>query len=247
MSASGRKQKIAINPRHVRFTSPTREGHPLWAISDVGSVPKTVNQGQIYELSQTLLQSVSWVRRKDYRIVGAFMGRKLLNILYAAFLLISIGGCASTSLSSSEPPQGPTPNYRAIIAKSLIAKSEFDDRGGSTNIYGLLNPNQVFYFRERGGIFQANKKVEHVEISDTIRMVQTNLYGWAWEACIRLTLNNLPATYAVFISDGVVVDARAAIQTDNCGNGNYAPLDVRDERSAPVNRAARKTGNKTGN
>lgn len=170
------------------------------------------------------------------------MGRKSLNILYAAFLLGS-GGCASTFSPSSEPPQGPTPNYRAIIAKSLIAKSEFYDRSSSTNIYGLLNPNQVFYFRDRGGIFQADKKIDHVEISDTIRMVQTNLYGWAWEVCIRLNLNNLPATYAVFISDGVVVDARAAILTDNCGNGNYAPLDIKDERRVPVQRAARKIGN----
>ena len=98
------------------------------------------------------------------------------------------------------------------------------------------------YFRDRGGIFPADKKLDQVEISDAIRMVQTSFYGWAWEACIRLNVNNSPATYAVFISDGVVVDARAAILTDNCGDGNYAPLEMRD-RTVPAKRTTRKIGN----
>ena len=167
--------------------------------------------------------------------IGAFMGRKSLIVLYSVFLG-SAGGCASAiSPSNDGPPQGSPPNYRAIIAKNLIAK-----RSSPTG--GFSPSNEIFYFRNREGIFQADIKIDHVEISDTIRMVQTNLYGWAWEACIRLNVNNSPVTYAVFISDGGIVDARAAVLTDNCGSDNYAPLDVRDARVVPANRAARKIG-----
>jgi hypothetical protein len=161
--------------------------------------------------------------------IGAHMGRRSLIVLYAA--LLAGGGCTSTVPPLNDgSPQGPAPNYRTIIAKSLTAKAELP--GSSPD-----------YFKDRGGIFPADKKLDHVEISDTIRMVQTNLYGWAWEACIRLNVNNSPATYAVFISDGVVVDARAAIRPDNCGDGNYAPLEIREERTVPAKRTTRKIGN----
>ena len=150
-------------------------------------------------------------------------------MLYAA--LLAGGGCTSIVPPLNDgSPQGPAPNYRTIIAKSLTAKTELP--GSSPD-----------YFRDRGGIFPADKKLDHIEISDTIRMVQTNLYGWAWEACIRLNVNTSPATYAVFISDRVVVDARAAIRADNCGDGNYAPLEIRDERTVPAKRTTRKIGN----
>jgi hypothetical protein len=164
--------------------------------------------------------------------IGAFMGRGSLIVLYAA--LLAGGGCTSTVPPLNDgSPQGPAPNYRTIIAKSLTAKTESDPSE-------VLSPD---YFRDRGGIFPADKKLDHVEISDTIRMVQTNLYGRAWEACIRLNVNNSPAIYAVFISDGVVVDARAAIRLDNCGDGNYAPLEMKVERAAPAKRTTRKIGN----
>ena len=157
------------------------------------------------------------------------MGRRSLIVLYAA--LLAGGGCTSTVPPLNDgSPQGPAPNYRTIIAKSLTAKTE--SPGSSPD-----------YFRDRGGIFPADKRLDHVEISDTIRMVQTNLYGWAWEACIRLNVNTAPATYAVFISDGVVVDARAAIRPDNCEDGNYAPLEIRDERTVPAKRTTGKIGN----
>ena len=71
-------------------------------------------------------------------------------------------------------------------------------------------------------------------------MVQTNFFGWAWETCIRLNVANSPATYAVFISDGRVVDARAANPTDNCEGGNYAPLEIKNERNSQVSRAPRR-------
>lgn len=110
-------------------------------------------------------------------------------------------------------PQAPTPNYRAIIAKSLRAKAKNDGEKG-----------EIPYFASRGGIFATAAKIDHVEVADTIRMVQTNYYGWAWQTCIRLNLYDRPVIYAVFISEGRLVDARSAIAADNCERDHYAPL-----------------------
>jgi hypothetical protein len=159
------------------------------------------------------------------------MGHKSLIVLCAGVLL-GAGGCVSISSSSIDAPtQAPAPNYRAIIAKSLKAKPDF---------HSPIVPGGSTYFTDRGGIFLEDKNIEHVEVSDAIRMVQTNFFGWAWETCIRLNVANSPATYAVFISDGRVVDARAANPTDNC-DGNYAPLEIKDERNGQVSRPTRKT------
>jgi hypothetical protein len=54
---------------------------------------------------------------------------------------------------------------------------------------------------------------------------------------MRLSVDSNPGTYAVFIADGRAVLARAANPTDNCGAGQYAPLDVRQYN--PVKRDAR--------
>ena len=118
---------------------------------------------------------------------------------------------------ASGPPQGPptapTPNYRAIIAKSLRVKEKFGAEGET-----------IPFFTSRRGIFPVTAKIDHVEAAGTIRMVQTSYYGWAWQTCIRLNLNDKPSTYAVFISEGRVVDARSAVAIDKCEGEHYAPL-----------------------
>jgi hypothetical protein len=111
------------------------------------------------------------------------------------------------------PPLAPVPNYRAIIVKSLRVKEK----------YGA-EPEAIPYFTSRRGIFPASAKIDHVEAADTIKMVQTNYFGWAWQTCIRLNINGKPVTYAVFISEGRVVDARSAIVIDKCETERYAPL-----------------------
>jgi len=170
-------------------------------------------------------------RSRSRQQLARFMGRKSLIVLCATVLLGG-GGCVSTSSSSIDAPtQASAPNYRAIIAKSLKAKPDF---------HSPSVPSGSTYFTDRGGIFLDDKNIENVEVSDAIRMVQTNFFGWAWETCIRLNVTNSPATYAVFISDGRVVDARAANPTDNC-EGNYAPLEIKDESNGQVSRPTRKT------
>ena len=134
--------------------------------------------------------------------------------LIVALAVFAVGLCARpAAFAQAGAPQGPTPNYRAIIAKSLRVKD--------TN---AAESETIPYFTSRGGIFAATAKIDHVEAADTIRMVQTNYYGWAWQTCIRLNLNGRPVIYAVFISEGRVVDARSAIVIDNCEHDHYAPL-----------------------
>ena len=134
--------------------------------------------------------------------------------LIVALAVFAAGLCARpAAFAQAGAPQGPTPNYRAIIAKSLRVKDK-----------NVAESETIPYFTSRGGIFAATAKIDHVEAADKIRMVQTNYYGWAWQTCIRLNLNGKPATYAVFISEGRVVDARSAVAIDNCERDHYAPL-----------------------
>jgi len=145
---------------------------------------------------------------------ASLMRRKSLIVVCAAFLSGSGGGCTSTSLSEDGPPQEPAPNYRAIIAKGLIEKTDPNPMTGAS------------YFADQAGLFLPDKKLNQIEISDAVRMVQTYTNGWAWQTCMRLSVDSNPGTYAVFIADGRAVLARAANPTDNCEAGQYAPLDV---------------------
>jgi hypothetical protein len=133
--------------------------------------------------------------------------------VFAAWLCASRAAFSQAGGLPQGPPHAPTPNYRAIIAKSLRVKD--------TN---AAESEEIPYFTSRGGIFSTAAKIDHVEAADTIRMVQTNYFGWAWQTCIRLNLNGKPVTYAVFISEGRVVDARSAIVIDNCEREHYGPL-----------------------
>jgi hypothetical protein len=157
---------------------------------------------------------------------SALLKHKSLVVLYAAFLLGSGSGCTSTP---SEPPQEPAPNYQAIIAKGLIATT--------TEPYPMAGAS---YFVDQTGIFLPDRRLDQIEISDTIRMVQTSRTGWAWQTCMRLNVDNMPGTYAVFIAYGHAVYSRAANWIDNCEAANYVPLNVREYN--PVKQNARKIG-----
>ncbi|HXX25675.1 MAG TPA: hypothetical protein VEJ40_03350 [Pseudolabrys sp.] len=137
--------------------------------------------------------------------------RRPLAALTAAVLLY---GCVSSvAQQGGTPPTQPTPNYRGIIARNLKAKEDFVD---PTNI-------NATYIESRGGIFPSTAKVDSVQISDSIKMVQTMYHGWAWQTCLKANVNGAAVTYAVFISGNRLVDARSAIIVDNCDKAHYDP------------------------
>ena len=52
------------------------------------------------------------------------------------------------------------------------------------------------------------------------------LKGWSWLACVHFLDHGHLRTYALFIQNDAVVDARYAVQSDSCGAQTYTPFDI---------------------
>lgn len=57
------------------------------------------------------------------------------------------------------------------------------------------------------------------------RWVDT-LKGWAWLACVHFVDRGHLRSYAIFIQDNAVADARFAVETDACESQTYTPFDL---------------------
>jgi hypothetical protein len=65
---------------------------------------------------------------------------------------------------------------------------------------------------------------ENFEISE-LRWVH-GLKGWSWLACVHFVDHGHLRTYALFMQNNAVIDARYAVQMDTCGSQSYTPFDV---------------------
>ena len=65
---------------------------------------------------------------------------------------------------------------------------------------------------------------ENFEISE-LRWVH-GLKGWSWLACVHFVDHGHLRTYALFIQNNAVIDARYAVQSDSCASQSYTPFDV---------------------
>jgi hypothetical protein len=65
---------------------------------------------------------------------------------------------------------------------------------------------------------------ENFEISG-LRWVH-GLKGWSWLACVHFLDRGHLRTYALFLQNDAVVDARYAVQSDSCGSQSYTPFDA---------------------
>jgi hypothetical protein len=65
---------------------------------------------------------------------------------------------------------------------------------------------------------------ENFEISG-LRWVH-GLKGWSWLACVHFVDHGHLRTYALFMLNDAVIDARYAVQSDSCGLQTYMPFDV---------------------
>jgi hypothetical protein len=65
---------------------------------------------------------------------------------------------------------------------------------------------------------------ENFEISE-LRWVH-GFKGWSWLACVHFVDHGHLRTYALFIQNNAVIDARYAVQVDSCGSQSYTPFDV---------------------
>jgi hypothetical protein len=134
----------------------------------------------------------------------------LRRVLTAFLVSATLSACASNSAVVEQTSAGPAPNAASIIANNLGPKPKMDS--------STLVPAQL--------IFPADKHVDHVEISDLLRPVRTDLYGLAWQTCIRANVEGHLHAYAVFIAGDRVVDSRMALVPDQCDQGQYRPLPV---------------------
>lgn len=53
-----------------------------------------------------------------------------------------------------------------------------------------------------------------------------SIKGWAWLACVHFQDRGHLRSYALFIQDNAVVDARFAVETDRCETQTYTPFDL---------------------
>jgi len=132
------------------------------------------------------------------------------RILIALLASATVSACASNSTVLEQTTAGLAPNAASVIANNLGPHPKTD--------YTATVAPQL--------IFPANKPVEHIEISDMLRSVRTDLYGWAWQTCIQAQVDGRVHTYAVFIEGDRVVDSRMALEPDQCDQGSYRPLPV---------------------
>ena len=73
-------------------------------------------------------------------------------------------------------------------------------------------------------IFTNRLSFENFEISE-LRWVH-GLKDWSWLLACILWINGHLRTYALFIQNNAVIDARYAVQVDSCGSQSYTPFDV---------------------
>ena len=53
-----------------------------------------------------------------------------------------------------------------------------------------------------------------------------SMKGWAWLACVHFQDRGHLRSYAIFIQDNAVVDARYAVETDRCETQTYTQFDL---------------------
>jgi len=53
-----------------------------------------------------------------------------------------------------------------------------------------------------------------------------SIKGWTWLACVHFWDHGHLRSYAIFIQDNAVVDARYAVETDRCETQTYTPFDL---------------------
>ena len=72
--------------------------------------------------------------------------------------------------------------------------------------------------------FKDRSPYDGFEISN-VRWVLAN-GGWSWLTCVHFRDRGHPRSYAIFIQNNNVVDARYAVETDDCEKQAYTQFDL---------------------
>ncbi len=135
-----------------------------------------------------------------------------------ALLVLAISAIHATAQTIAPPPEL-APDYRAIVKRSLQQKK---GRSEQPSAAPDLQSRQDRMVPGAGGAFANPSAFRKVEISGVRRVLHVT--GWAWLTCIRVHPQSGERTYAIFIADGQVVDARGGVVSDQCDRQTYQPL-----------------------
>lgn len=147
-----------------------------------------------------------------------------------ALLILIFGACVacctdpfSTTNVISKPLSARPSNYAAIISENVHLGQEANRE---LHLRNDSFPKETF-------IFGRNQHITHITISNTIRSVFTDQFGWAWQACMHAIIGGVDATMAIFIKDNKIIDARSAVKADQCEAMKYVPLEMPQESRSP--------------
>ena len=143
------------------------------------------------------------------------------RIIFCIMLGLLAGGCTVDSLASNEPRNDVAPNYRAIIRAALENPPRSDD------------PEQGDSATD-AAFFPIKQRFTNVELADSQKRTLTMSHGWAWQTCMRAKIDGLPSTLAVFTADGKIVDARSALEIDDCEKKHYVALPINRPDPPPI-------------
>jgi hypothetical protein len=110
--------------------------------------------------------------------------------------LVILPGCSELAQPSEAAPPAPPAAPPYVSLAAKYLLSAFNDRGSYVGF----------------------------EIS-SLRWVDS-IKGWAWLACVHFQDHGHLRTYALFIQDNAVVDARYAVETDRCETQTYTQFDL---------------------
>lgn len=139
------------------------------------------------------------------------------GLICLGILALTIG--AARGQTGGERP----PDVRAVILSNLKKSDSASDQDARLN--GPYPREQL--------IVPAGRAVDGVEVADGARQTLTNLYGWAWQTCMRANVGGVRYTYAVFIASNRVIDVRGALLPDRCDEAKYAALPFSRAQVAP--------------
>ena len=132
----------------------------------------------------------------------------LLLLIACAMSSLAIAGCGT--VMTTQPPQGPAPDSRAVVLRYLRGTP---DKPGPDS--GDPGPGQLF---------KDPPKLGAIELSPA-SLVQHDAMGWTWLACMRTHPIGKPANdYALFIGGDRIRDARLSVATDGCATRSYEIL-----------------------
>jgi hypothetical protein len=142
----------------------------------------------------------------------------LQRILLTSLVGAVLSGCASSVVPDAAPNE-PPPNFRAIVLADLTSPEVAP--GKRTVNDAPLPP------APKGQIVPGNKRIERVEVSDSPRQLRTDLNGWAWQTCIRASVDGFRKNLSIFVQNSRIIDSRTALITDQCDNAHYVPIEIK--------------------